>query len=39
MIAIAVIWTGHGVYMKEITTAGNESRNSGLHWGINFAGF
>ncbi|CAG9531140.1 unnamed protein product [Cercopithifilaria johnstoni] len=34
--AAALIWTGHGVYMKEITTAGNESRNSGLHWGINF---
>uniref|UniRef100_A0A8R1TR64 Uncharacterized protein n=1 Tax=Onchocerca volvulus TaxID=6282 RepID=A0A8R1TR64_ONCVO len=34
---IAVIWIGHGVYMKEITTSGNESRNSGLHWGINFA--
>ncbi|MCP9263402.1 hypothetical protein DINM_006204 [Dirofilaria immitis] len=37
-IAAALIWTGHGVYMKEITTSGNESRNSGLHWGITFAG-
>uniref|UniRef100_A0A0R3RPB5 UNC93-like protein MFSD11 n=1 Tax=Elaeophora elaphi TaxID=1147741 RepID=A0A0R3RPB5_9BILA len=35
-IAAALIWTGHGVYMKEITTSGNESRNSGLHWSINF---
>ncbi|KAK6112285.1 RE35942p, putative [Brugia malayi] len=35
-LAAALIWTGHGVYMKEITTFGNESRNSGLHWGINF---
>ncbi|KAL3989489.1 Ion channel regulatory protein UNC-93 family protein [Acanthocheilonema viteae] len=34
--AASLIWTGHGVYMKEITTSGNESRNSGLHWGINF---
>ncbi|VDM97224.1 unnamed protein product [Thelazia callipaeda] len=35
-IAAALIWTGHGVYMKEITASGNESRNSGLHWSINF---
>ncbi|KHN76351.1 UNC93-like protein MFSD11 [Toxocara canis] len=34
--AAALLWTAHGVYMREITTAGNASRNSGLHWGLNF---
>lgn len=34
--AAALLWNAHGVYMREITTPGNASRNSGLHWGLNF---